>query len=431
MVAVSSWGRLGSWEHQVVALTDRHQVLQQLQSSRSGIAHGMGRSYGDVCLNPNGVLWKTTGLDRFISFDDSSGRLVCEAGVLLRDIQRLAIPRGWILPVTPGTQLITVGGAIANDVHGKNHHIHGSFGDHVQRITLLRTDGDVIECGPQLREDWFSATVGGIGLTGFILTAEIQLRRVSSPWLDTETIPYANLDEFFQLADSSEAAWEHTVSWIDCIYSSGRGLFMRANPTDAEQRLEPAGRKLTMPFVPPVSLVNNLTLRPFNAAYYNLKKRRAGRSICHYEPFFYPLDNLLEWNRMYGPKGFYQYQSVVPRAGGQEVIQSMLREISRSGEGSFLAVLKTFGNRESPGMLSFSRPGVTLALDFPNKNEKTLKLFDRLDAIVSEAGGRIYLAKDARMPRSLFEAGYPKLAEFLPYRDSGISSAMSRRLMGN
>lgn len=431
MVAVSSWGRLDSAEHEVVAISDRHQVAKQLKNSRLGVAHGMGRSYGDVCLNPNGVLWNTTGLDRFISFNEDSGRLVCEAGVLLRDIQQLTLPRGWILPVTPGTQLITVGGAIANDVHGKNHHALGSFCDHVQHITLLRTDGEVIECGPQLRQEWFSATVGGIGLTGFILTAEIQLRRVSGPWLETETIPYANLDEFFQLADSSESAWEHTVSWVDCIARGGRGLFMRANLTDADQGSAPKIRKLTMPFVPPVSLVNSLTLSPFNTVYYNLKKRQAGRFIVHYEPFFYPLDNLLEWNRMYGPKGFYQYQSVVPRAGGQEAIHSMLREIARSGEGSFMAVLKTFGNRESIGMLSFPCPGVTLALDFPNKGVKTEKLFERLDAIVCEAGGRIYLAKDARMSRSLFEAGYPKLAEFLPYRDPRISSAMSRRLMGN
>lgn len=430
MVAVSSWGRLDSLEHIVVDLCDRHQVANYLKSSQLGIAHGMGRSYGDVCLNPNGLLWKTTGLNRFISFNEVSGRLVCEAGVLLRDIQQLFVPRGWILPVTPGTQLITVGGAIANDVHGKNHHALGCFGDHIHHMTLLRTNGEVIECGPQLRPEWFSATLGGIGLTGLILTAEIQLRRVSSPWLETETIPYANLSEFFKLADESEATWEHTVSWIDCLSTSGRGLFMRANSTDSDQRLLSNSRKLTMPFVPPFSLVNSLTLRPFNAAYYNLKKWRASKTIVHYEPFFYPLDNLLEWNRMYGPKGFYQYQSVVPRSGGQEVIQAMLGEIASSGEGSFLAVLKTFGNRESVGMLSFAQPGVTLALDFPNKSKKTLKLFDRLDAIVSEASGRIYLAKDARMPPSLFNAGYPKLAKFLPYRDSGISSAMSRRLIG-
>ncbi|WP_374089067.1 FAD-dependent oxidoreductase [Methylomicrobium lacus] len=432
MVAVSSWGRQGRWEHEVRHLTDRHQVADQLKNSRPGLAYGMGRSYGDACLNPDGVLWKTTGLDRFISLDENLGRLVCEAGVLLRDIQRLMIPRGWILPVTPGTQLITVGGAIANDVHGKNHHVSGSFGNHVQRIKLTRTDGTTIECGPDLRMDWFAATVGGLGLTGVITETEIQLRRVAGPWLTTETVPYDNLDQFFRLADDSEADWEHTVSWIDCLAGEeGRGLFMRGNPTDIAPYSEPHGRKLTMPFAPPISIVNRLTLRPLNLAYYNLNKWKAGSRIVHYAPFFYPLDNLQDWNRMYGPKGFFQYQSVIPRKVGHDAVRAMLREIAKSGEGSFLAVLKTFGDRQSLGMMSFPQPGVTLALDFPNRGERTLKLFARLDVIVREAGGRIYLAKDARMPRDLFEAGYPNLSKFLQYRDPGISSALSRRLMGH
>jgi FAD/FMN-containing dehydrogenase len=417
----------------VVSLTDPVQAKNLIMDrQQSGLAHGMGRSYGDVCLNPDGLLWLTTGLDHLIAFDDNTGRLICEPGILLRDIQRLFIPRGWILPVTPGTQMVTVGGAIANDVHGKNHHVLGSFGDHVQQIKLLRTEGEIIECGPQLKPDWFSATVGGLGLTGVIVEAEIQLRRVASPWLETETLPYGNLKEFFQLADDSEINWEHTVSWIDCISGGGgRGLFMRGNPSVAIERPEPEGQKRTMPFVPPVSLINRLSLRPFNIAYYNLKKMQAGRAISHYESFFYPLDNLLEWNRMYGPKGFFQYQSVVPREVGQDAVQAMLKEIAHSGDGSFLAVLKTFGNRQSLGMMSFPQPGVTLALDFPNNGERTQKLFKRLDAIVSEAGGRIYMAKDARMPRDLFEKGYPRLNEFLKYRDPGISSELSRRLMGS
>ena len=431
MVAISSWGRLSGFEHEVIALSDRHQVISQLKNSPTGIAHGMGRSYGDVCLNPNGVLWKTTGLDRFISLDENSGSLVCEAGVLLRDIQRLVIARGWILPVTPGTQLVTVGGAIANDVHGKNHHGSGSFGDHINSLKLIRTDGSIIICGPNLLPDWFAATVGGFGLTGVITEVEIQLRRVKGPWLSTETIPYGNLNEFFHLADASEADWEHTVSWIDCVAKGGRGLFMRANPTDSFEYQEPKTQKLTIPFVPPISLMNKLTLRPFNTVYFNLKKRQASISAAHYESFSYPLDNLLEWNRMYGPKGFYQYQCLVPRSIGHDAVQAMLKEISRSGEGSFLAVLKTFGNRQALGMMSFPQPGVTLALDFPNQGERTLKLFERLDAIVREASGRLYIAKDARMPRDLFEAGYPRLAEFLKYRDPGISSALSRRLIGH
>jgi FAD/FMN-containing dehydrogenase len=412
-------------------LAERSQLPRQLQSGAPGLAHGMGRSYGDVCLNPGGLLWRTTGLDRFIAFDQATGLLHCEAGVLLRDIQRMAVPRGWMLPVTPGTQLVTVGGAIANDVHGKNHHALGSFGDHVRRIELLRTDGSRIACGPAEQPEWFASTVGGLGLTGLISTAVIQLRRVTGPWLETETLPYTSLDEFFQLADASEAQWEHTVSWIDCLSGRGRGIFLRANHSACEGHAAPIARARRMPFVPPVSLVNRLSLAPFNFAYFNLQKSRAGRGMAHYERYFYPLDNLHEWNRMYGPKGFYQYQSVVPRAAGQVAVQAMLKAISDSGEGSFLAVLKTFGERQALGMLSFPQPGVTLALDFPNRGARTQRLFERLDAIVAAAGGRIYMAKDARMPRALFEAGYPRLAEFLQYRDRGISSAMSRRLMGN
>lgn len=432
MAAVSSWGRLSAHEHALVALREPGAIAAQLRAASPGLAFGMGRSYGDACLNPQGTLWVTTGLDHLIAFDQSTGRLVCEAGVLLRDIQRLAIPRGWMLPATPGTQLITVGGAIANDVHGKNHHVVGSFADHVRQLTLIRTDGEVIQCGPHERSDWFAATVGGVGLTGVIAQAELQLRPVAGPWLETETVPYANLETFFQLADDSEAGWEHTVSWIDCITGGGgRGLFMRGNPAAASDRPEPASRTRAMPFVPPVSLVNRLTLRPFNTAYFNLKKRRVGRALEHFEPFFYPLDNLQAWNRMYGPKGFFQYQSVVPRDVGQEAVAAMLKEISRAGQGSFLAVLKTFGNRESLGMLSFPQPGVTLALDFPNHGARTHKLFERLDAVVREAKGRLYLAKDARMPKDLFEAGYPRLTQFLQYRDPGISSGLSRRLMGS
>jgi FAD/FMN-containing dehydrogenase len=431
MRSVSSWGRLSARPHQVVALNDPGQVAALLRrSAEPGLAYGMGRSYGDVCLNPDGILWLTAGLDHFVAFDGDTGRLVCEAGVLLRDIQRLAIPRGWILPVTPGTQLVTVGGAIANDVHGKSHHTLGAFGNHVLRIRLVRSNGEIIECGPQLKPEWFAATVGGLGLTGVMAEAEIQLRRTNGPWLEAETLPFASLDDFFQLSEDSESDWEHTVSWIDCISGGGgRGIFMRGNPARAFARSEPKSRQWTMPFVPPISLVNRWSLRLFNTAYYRLGKWRAGRTTVHYEPFFYPLDDLLEWNRMYGPRGFFQYQSVVPRECGKEAVEAMLKEVARSGDGSFLAVLKTFGDRQAAGMLSFPRPGVTLALDFPNHGERTHRLFQNLDAIVREAGGALYPAKDARMPRDLFEAGYPRLGEFLPYRDPGIRSALSRRLM--
>jgi FAD/FMN-containing dehydrogenase len=431
MRPVSSWGRLSAAPHDVVELADRDRIGAALGAHGPGIAYGMGRSYGDECLNPNGVLWNTAGLDRLISFDAATGRLACEAGVVLRDIQRLMIPRGWSLPVVPGTQIVTVGGAIANDVHGKNHHGAGTFGDHVRTLRLVRTDGTTMDCGPDRQPDWFAATVGGLGLTGVIAQAELQLRPSPGPWLEAETVPYTGLDAFFRLSDEAPADWEHTVSWIDCTSGAEvRGLFLRANPTGLSPGRPWRARARVMPIVPPISLVNGLTLRSLNRAYYALGTRHPGKRLVHYEPFLYPLDGIQHWNRLYGPKGFYQYQCVVPPGPGPQAVRDMLDAIQRAGEGSVLAVLKTFGDRKPPGLLSFVAPGITLALDFQNR-PGALRLFERLDAIVREAGGRIYPAKDARMPREMFEAGYPRLGEFLPFRDPGISSAMSRRLMGS
>ena len=428
MVAVGSWGRLGTSDHRMQALADRTRIKADIKGQHQGLAFGMGRSYGDVCLNPGGTLWDLRSLDRFIAFDEQTGRLRCESGTLLREIQRFGVQRGWMLPVVPGTQYVTVGGAIANDIHGKNHHRYGCFGDHVTQLTLARTSGEVLNCLPG--DTMFAATVGGLGLTGVIVEAELQLRRVPSPWLEVETLPYEDLEEFFALADASEADWEHTVSWIDCLHPSGRGIFMRANSVAGDQPEPPPRADLRFPFVPPISMVNRLSLRPFNAMYFHLKKTQT-RSLQHYVQFFHPLDRIQDWNRLYGPHGFYQYQCVLPREVGAAGVQAMLKTIASAGLGSFLAVLKTFGQRDAIGMLSFARPGVTLALDFPNTGTPTLALFERLDAIVMEAGGRLYPAKDARMPRAMFEAGYPRLKEFLPLRDAGISSAMSRRLLGS
>jgi FAD/FMN-containing dehydrogenase len=432
MRPVSSWGRLSADPHHVIELTDRDRVAAELaRAGRAGIAHGMGRSYGDACLNPQGILWSTRGLDRLIAFDAASGRLTCEAGVVLRDVQHLMMPRGWSLPVVPGTQLVTVGGAIANDVHGKNHHVVGTFGEHVRRLRLARSDGEVIDCGPDLRADWFAATVGGLGLTGLIVEAELQLRPTAGPWMAAETIAFAGLDEFFALSDESEANWEHTVSWIDCTSGSVmRGLFMRARQAQAGNGAAWRERRRRMPFTPPLSLVNRLSLRPFNALYYNVNRRRIGPRTVHYQPFLYPLDSILDWNRLYGPMGFFQYQSVVPREAAVPATCDMLDAIAAAGQGSFLAVLKTFGARPSAGLLSFPRPGVTLALDFRH-NRALANLFSRLDDIVLAAGGRLYPAKDARMPRALYEATYPNLTAFAKHRDPGMSSAMSRRLMGS
>lgn len=426
-----SWGRLAKYPHQITHLR-ASAIAEQLLADRHGLPYGNGRSYGDVCLNPSGRLWHTRGLNRFIAFDPNSGELSCEAGVLLGDIQRYLIPQGWVLPVTPGTQFVTVGGAIANDVHGKSHHVTGSFAHHVKQLTLLHSDGEVLNCSPTENADWFAATVGGLGLTGVITTVTIQLKRIHGEWLDTQTIPYHNLSDFFRLADESKDDWEHTVSWIDCMSKEGKGLFMRGNYSQASSET-PNNKRLTVPITPPISLINRLSLPLLNKGYYALQQRKAlpnKTNLEHYQPFFYPLDGILQWNRIYGPRGFYQYQCVIPTADRHAATQALLNEIAASGEGSFLAVLKTFGEQQSLGMLSFPQAGVTLALDFANKGAKTEKLFTRLDAIVSEAGGRLYPAKDARMPRELFEAGYPQLSAFLPFRDRGISSALSRRLMG-
>jgi FAD/FMN-containing dehydrogenase len=429
---VQSWGRLSRERHRVVVLHDRHRVAEALRASRlPGIAYGNGRSYGDVCLNPGGTLWMTRGLDKFIAFDVEAGIIECEAGVLLKEIIDVALPRGWFPPVVPGTQFVTVGGAIANDVHGKAHHVAGSFGDHVLAFELVRTDGTVLHCSREENPGWFRATVGGLGLTGIITRARLRLRRVQGPWLDAETIPFDSLQRFFELSAESTRQFEYTVAWIDCVSGgAGRGVFFRGNHAVRRDH-PPARRARTLALTPPVSLVNGLSLRLFNRFYYAMQRARRGRAEQHYLPFFFPLDNLLQWNRMYGPRGFYQYQSVVPPAAAPEATRQMLREISASGLGSFLAVLKTFGDRPAPGMLSFPMPGTTLALDFPNGGERTLKLFDRLNAIVLEAGGRLYPAKDACMPRELLESGYPRLQEFLRYRDPGLSSALSRRLLGH
>lgn len=429
---IQSWGRLPFATGPAISVRDASTLRKAiLDANGQGLAIGNRRSYGDVCLNKDGPLWQMRSLDHFLSFDTMSGLLRCEGGVTLQEINQLTLPHGWFIPVTPGTQFATVGGATANDVHGKNHHRRGNFGNHIQRLNLLRTDGSQHECSTILEPALFAATIGGMGLTGVILDVEIQLLRVSSEWLDIETIAFDNLADFFALSSASEADWEYTVSWIDC-QANGRGIFSRGNHTVAQplqQRKRTANNPLRISITPPISIINSLSLRTFNPLYFHLNKARQGRSMQHYRPFFYPLDNILGWNRLYGPKGFYQYQSVVPPSDAFSATAEILKVIANSGMGSPLAVLKTFGNIPPCGMLSFPMEGTTLALDFPNAGDTTKRLFSRLDAIVREAGGRLYPAKDARMPSDLFIRGYPRLNEFLQWRDPGIQSAMAARLL--
>lgn len=427
-----SWGRYPRVQQTLLALGDRAANLPSVTDTL--LPHGNGRSYGDSCLNPGGTLLMTRPLDRFIGFDPASGVLRCEAGVTLAEIIELALPAGWFLPVTPGTRYATVGGAIGNDVHGKNHHRAGSFGHHVRCLELLRSDGARHLLDPRDDSGLFAATVGGLGLTGLVTWAELQLRRVPGPWIETESIRFDGLDDFFALSRESAADFEYTVAWIDCLAKGrqlGRGHFLRGDhaPGNAQAATPSASPRRSMPLVPPVSLVNRLTLRPFNTLYYWRQPARRQRHVSHYQSYFYPLDGINHWNRMYGPQGFLQHQCVLPPEHARDATAALLSEISRSGRGSFLAVLKEFGNRPSPGLLSFPRPGTTLALDFANDGPGVFRMLERLDAIVAEAGGAVYAAKDARMSGALFRQAYPQWQHFSRFIDPRFSSGFWRRVM--
>lgn len=426
-----SWGRYPAVRQTAVDYAWRQ---DSLPVQANFLPQGNARSYGDSCLNADGVVVSSRHLNRFIAFDRVSGVLRAEAGVLLSDILALVEPQGWFLPVTPGTQFVTLGGAVANDVHGKNHHLAGSFGCHVRALELLRSDGERLVCGPDQHSDWFQATVGGLGLTGFITWVELALKPVTNSAVLAETIKYPDLASFFQLSRESDHDFEYTVAWIDCLASGaalGRGHFIRGNhasPLQGKPALSP--RTLTVPLDPPISLINALSLKAFNQLYYHRQWRERQTQTVHYRPFFYPLDAIAHWNRIYGPKGFLQYQFVVPEEVSEAAVREVLGCIARHKTGSFLAVLKVFGDVASPGLLSFPRPGATLALDFPYRGSATLALFDQLDAIVSQAGGAIYPAKDAHMSGEHFQQFYPRLNDFLRFRDPGITSSFWQRVMG-
>lgn len=427
---IQSWNRWPRVLHrEILSFSDRHVVLPGGKAPL--LVFGNGRSYGDVCLNEGGTLLVARGLGRFISFDRRTGVLRCEAGILLKEILDLVVPQGWFLPVTPGTRFVTVGGAIANDVHGKNHHHAGNFGHHVESFELLRSDGQRMVCSRTNLPEMFAATVGGLGLTGMITWAELRLMPVENAFMWVESRRFRSLEQFWTINNEAECRWPYTVAWIDCLSGrkgDARGLFMSGAHAPPQSEL-PAfhEKKRRVPFIPPFSLINSLSLRSFNAIYYH-QPLKAEPKITHYAPYFYPLDGLLDWNRIYGRRGFFQYQCVLPHAASREGISELLRRIGASGQGSFLAVLKTFGSRPSLGMLSFPRPGATLALDFPNRGEPTQRLFRELDAVVRDAGGALYPAKDARMSAEMFRAGYPQWEIFSKFVDPNFSSSFWRRV---
>ncbi len=433
--APESWGRYPKTTQSAIDLFWISDSPPFSSIRGSMLPYGKGRSYGDVCLNDGGTLLLTERLAHFISFDLGTGLIRCEAGVTLAEILRLAVPHGWFLPVTPGTKFVTVAGAVANDVHGKNHHSMGTFGEHVRVFELLRSDQQRLICSKSQNPKMFRATIGGMGLTGLMLWVEFQLKRIANPFIALEEIQYRNLDEFFTLAEESEGSFEHTVAWVDCLARGsglGRGVFMRGNDATAQQgaAAPPAKQKrqIVFPVDAPDFLLSRPTVSAFNSLYYHKQLHRRTSRLAHYDPFFYPLDSVLDWNRLYGKRGFLQYQFVAPHAHSHAVTADVLERIARSGAASFLSVMKTFGERPAAGLMSFPRKGVTLALDLPNLGEKVLRLLDQLDEIVLQNGGVVYPAKDARMSARHFQSFYPQWKEFARFIDPRFSSSFWRRV---
>jgi FAD/FMN-containing dehydrogenase len=369
-------------------------------------------------------------LDRVVAFDPGTGIIVAEAGLTIGGLIRHAAPHGWFPPVVPGTQHVTLGGALANDIHGKNHHAAGAFGPHVLGFELLRSDGARLQCSPTSHLPLFMATIGGMGLTGLVTTIELQLMRVASTDVLQRAAPIENLGDFFRQAE--DARETYTVAWIDSLARGarlGRGVFLAGeHARNAGARPLGAGHRVAAPFTPPFSLINAASLRAFNAAYrwralsgHSLKRVSAGS-------FFFPLDAVGGWNRLYGPRGLRQHQSVIPTAKAEATIARMLEATQSAGHGSFLTVLKLFGDAPSPGLMSFPRPGATLTLDFPYRGDETDALLDRLDDLTLAAGGAVNAYKDARMSAATFRASYPDTEMFRAAMDPGARSAFARRV---
>ena len=433
-----SWGNFPKVKQRSVTPKRLLDAFANVDTLDTVLPYGCGRSYGDSPVNDQGGLVRMANHNQFIQFDEETGVLVAEAGVTLHDVLQVVVPRGWFLQVTPGTQFVTLGGAIANDVHGKNHHSRGTFGESVVSFTLLRSDGSILTCSHHDNVEMFAATVGGLGLTGFIQTVTLQLRAIESPVMRTVTTPFENLDEGLALLAETEQRYEYTVAWVDCLAQGddlGRGILMNANhaPLDARTAtIDEPGRSLSVPFNFPGFALNRWSVKAFNELYYRNGWRNAGEGYAHYLPYFYPLDGILNWNRIYGADGFFQYQCVVPFEGGPYAIRQLLTAIAEAGEASFLAVLKTFGDYQgeaaTQGLLSFPMTGITLALDIPNRGHKTLVLMDALDDTVMAVNGRVYPAKDARMSAKAFQTYFPNWQQLAELKDPKINSNFWRRV---
>jgi decaprenylphospho-beta-D-ribofuranose 2-oxidase len=436
---LSGWGLYPQIETQVIQPRSLDELIKEVKSTNSFIPRGQGRAYGDSALNDKCVL-STVRLNRMIAFDDMTGVLTCESGVTIDDVLSVFVPRGWFIAVTPGTRFISLGGAIASDVHGKNHHKVGSFSSCVRRFDLLLSSGDIVKCSRDENADLFEATFGGMGLTGVVTRVELMLDQVESAYVRQRTIKASNLTEVMRAFEETKD-WTYSVAWIDCLAtgdSLGRSVLTLGEHASAAESVGLAKGaplvsakkpKLSVPFSFPSFALNTLTVRVFNELYY--RKAKAGDSVVPYEGFFYPLDRILNWNRIYGKRGFTQYQCVIPLEHSEQGLQELLHAISNSGLGSFLAVLKLFGKQE--GLLSFPAEGYTLALDFP-VSAPSLALLSRLDTIVKKYMGRLYLTKDVRMPAEFFDDTYTGSVEhFRQLRtqfdpEQKINSLQSKRL---
>lgn len=426
---LEGWGRYPRTEGLSLWPATLSEIPQLLD--RPLIPRGCGRSYGDSALAS--VTLETGRCDHLLAFDESSGLLHCQAGASLNDILAVFVPLGWFLPVTPGTRFVSVGGAIASDVHGKNHHLDGCFSTRLEQIELLLADGSRVVCSHSERAELFRATCGGMGLTGVILTARLRLRKISSAHIDQTTHKAANLEEALELFERHHAS-TYSVAWIDCLAQGaalGRSLLMLGEHSPEGELQLPKKPALSIPMDMPGFLLNRQSMQAFNALYYNRVRAPESHQRVSYESFFYPLDGVRQWNRLYGREGFIQYQFVIPREAGLEGLHTILRRIAASRRSSFLAVLKAFGP-SNDNLLSFPLEGYTLALDF-KMEPNLLPLLEELDAMVLGHGGRLYLTKDARMSAATFKRSYPNWQQFQSVRASvgalgRFASLQSRRL---
>ena len=442
---MSGWGRFPLGETDLYRPERFRSLTAVLACSDSLLARGLGRSYGDACFNTAGATVLMERLNRFLSFDADTGILECEAGVTFVELLDHFVPRGFFPPVTPGTKFVTLGGALACDVHGKNHHVDGSFSNHVVEFDLLSASGTLERCSRTENPDLFWGTVGGMGLTGIVTRIRLQMRPIETSYLSVDYERAANLDDALGRMEARDDAYAYSVAWIDCLAtgrSLGRSVLIRGNPAPIEV-LRHAGireplrgrhpQRLRVPLDAPGFLLNRHSVRAFNALYYRRHPRESRDRIVHFEPFFYPLDGIGDWNRLYGRRGFVQYQFLLPPDEARGGLVKALEIISGSGAPSFLAVLKRFGAVEAPSLLSFPRPGYTLALDLPWRGEPTEALLRRLDEVVVARGGRVYLAKDARLEPQSVEAMYPELATWRAIRakvdpEGRFSSDLGRRV---